>query len=442
MGTLCLGGASVVVYAVDAATRWRLGSEVRNTAWVVSLLLLVAPTLIAIVVAWRAHLRLEARCAAIAPAAPGEPAECRVCGAPLPASPGRLVVRCTYCRADNVVSSAAMSKLVEHLHRAASSLDEHIRRETRAARSPTRWILLSLLPLGFGAPAISLTVVWLLVDHAKSIPAEYVSLTTQKGQCFFRVHHSMLGAEYFGKDGARIWREMTPARPGVERFLASALVGREVYGEGGSVGKVERAKPSPYPDMGFYLDVRHGDRVVPIAATETCLVRSPGPKLLALLVDDDSAVDAAVMILATSHVIVGLGRSLVVAPKHGGAWVRLQLSGGSVQGLALQGPDLWVESRSHRTKIPGWLDVVSRAQPGTTVPAPTTSIESVASGERRSFVEARERASWSARLPPIPMHDSLQGVAADENAAYWVVRTPRNSIGFPPSALLIMRRED
>lgn len=63
---------------------------------------------------------LASGCAARAPAAPGEPHTCRSCGAPLAEPPNVVLVRCAYCRSDNVLGFDLRSDAAEARWRAGS----------------------------------------------------------------------------------------------------------------------------------------------------------------------------------------------------------------------------------------------------------------------------------------------------------------------------------
>ena len=65
-------------------------------------------------------IALVSGCAARAPAAPGEPHACRSCGAPLPERPNVVLVRCAYCRSDNVLGFDLRSDAAEARWRAGS----------------------------------------------------------------------------------------------------------------------------------------------------------------------------------------------------------------------------------------------------------------------------------------------------------------------------------
>ena len=74
--------------------------------------------------------------AAVFPSAPGEPPNCRQCGAPLSVHPNDIVVRCIYCEAESLVvfDEATMKTLRTRVASAKSSLAEAMTALTRHAR--------------------------------------------------------------------------------------------------------------------------------------------------------------------------------------------------------------------------------------------------------------------------------------------------------------------
>jgi hypothetical protein len=99
-------------------------------------------------------------------------------------------------------------------------------------------------------------------------------------------------------------------------------------GEGGAAGVVEKAHLSPrYPDLGYYLDVRHGDRVVPVRATDTCLVSGASPPRTLVRITDDRPPRAISLAVDGDYVLVAAGAEILLAARSGGPWVRLRPPG-------------------------------------------------------------------------------------------------------------------
>ena len=106
----------------------------------------------------RARRALQAGLAAKPPATPGGPALCRCCGAPLAVPPGAAGVRCSYCRADNLVALqpdwVASAKVGSATLRTqiADAADEDRKNRVAIRRGTTiRLVLLALLAVGYYA---------------------------------------------------------------------------------------------------------------------------------------------------------------------------------------------------------------------------------------------------------------------------------------------------
>ena len=105
--------------------------------------------------------------AARPPAAPGEPPNCRQCGAPLSVRPDDVLVRCIYCEAESIVQldEAGMTTLRTRVASAQSSLTEAmtaLSKHARLASLETRgrtYVIAGLLVL---------PLIWALVDSWSS----------------------------------------------------------------------------------------------------------------------------------------------------------------------------------------------------------------------------------------------------------------------------------
>ena len=77
--------------------------------------------------------------AASPPSSPGEPPNCRQCGAPLSVQPGDVVVRCIYCTAESIVllSSVALETLRKRVASAEASLAQAMSALTKHAKLAT-----------------------------------------------------------------------------------------------------------------------------------------------------------------------------------------------------------------------------------------------------------------------------------------------------------------
>jgi hypothetical protein len=116
------------------------------------------------------------------PARPGDPYTCRSCDAPLPDSPGNVVVKCAYCAADNILGL--------DLRREAAPATEEAKglEDAVAQRSQERflWRALTgvagvLLLLGVGSLAMGLGVTEMVADDSKGKPGA-AATTPAKGK--------------------------------------------------------------------------------------------------------------------------------------------------------------------------------------------------------------------------------------------------------------------
>lgn len=95
--------------------------------------------------------------AASPPAAPGEPPNCRQCGAPLSVRPDDVLVRCLYCEAESIVQldNVAMKSLQTRVASAQSSLAQAMSALTKHAKLATletrgrTYVIAGLLVLPF-----------------------------------------------------------------------------------------------------------------------------------------------------------------------------------------------------------------------------------------------------------------------------------------------------
>jgi hypothetical protein len=95
------------------------------------------------------------------PSAPGEPARCHVCGAPVPIESTQAVARCAYCGADNLVDPMLLARIRSRHHLVVDGLEETVVAEATALSDVSfdvdRWSLAVRLSL----PAIAPLAVWL-----------------------------------------------------------------------------------------------------------------------------------------------------------------------------------------------------------------------------------------------------------------------------------------
>ncbi|MFO0551415.1 MAG: hypothetical protein U0271_23695 [Polyangiaceae bacterium] len=155
-GLGCAGGIVVFVgggfisLALLGGLALFLGLKLDTILWLVApAAFFFAGSLPALAGMFRARQRLNRTAVALPPLGAGEPACCRVCGAPLNI-PDRStgLARCGFCRADNVVDRDAMARAQESKQGALVSFEAQLRREASAIRRSTTWTLPLLLSLG------------------------------------------------------------------------------------------------------------------------------------------------------------------------------------------------------------------------------------------------------------------------------------------------------
>ena len=141
----------------------------------------------------RRYAKLAITCAAIPPAAPGQPAGCHVCGAPL-AIGSTMVVRCAHCAADNVVAPAVLAAAERQRATQVSGFESIVRREATMTRTVARQATLAILVSAVGAPFFTFVVMLgiamvLSLTEGPFDPAYRLGLvTTPGGKCIAHVY--------------------------------------------------------------------------------------------------------------------------------------------------------------------------------------------------------------------------------------------------------------
>ncbi len=194
----------------------------------------------------RARSKVQAACAATAPSTPGEPATCRVCGGPVVPSGTQSVVRCGYCRSDNIVSVEALALPVARRARDLSALAQQVQREARTLGTLPLWEFGGTLAILVAAPV--LTVVWVfgylvvilfVLDGPPSEQELYVKATRQGRTCIgtYRAKDPGVGRFSGVAPGFRFEEPLSgeEARP----FTYRALVGQTLEANG-VVGVAQR----------------------------------------------------------------------------------------------------------------------------------------------------------------------------------------------------------
>lgn len=131
---------------------------------------------------------LEARCAAVPPLAPGQPARCRVCGGPVSPQGVERVARCPYCRADNLLDPSVLSEQAKaraaHVTDYAAGITASARELQAAGRSRALWWV-AAVPLCTclcGCPNIFFAYQIGLAESSTAT-CEHVLVSTTAGRC-------------------------------------------------------------------------------------------------------------------------------------------------------------------------------------------------------------------------------------------------------------------
>ncbi len=134
---------------------------------------------------------LEEACAAAPPRAPGEPARCHVCGAPL--ASGAAIVRCGFCAADNLVTPNAIARARAHHERRAAALGEAVTARAASVQQLSRGVGLALGMSVVSGPILmclsAAPLIWIdeLVELEVDDAERFVWVPAEGGRCVGRV---------------------------------------------------------------------------------------------------------------------------------------------------------------------------------------------------------------------------------------------------------------
>lgn len=276
--TLFVGPALTLLFAL--AMWWDDEPRLAQVLMIAALpTLLLGVLTLALVRRFRRHARakVQVACVATAPRTPGEPATCRVCGGPVVSIGAQSVVRCGYCRSDNIVSAEALATPAARRAHELSALAQQVQREARALGELPLWELGWTLAIMVAAPA--LTVVWVIgyfvvilfvLDGPPSEQELYVKATRQGRTCIgtYRASDPGVGRFHGVRPGFRYEEPLSreEARP----FTYRALVGQTLEVKG-VVGVAQRFRAD---GMGENM-VELGDRTVDLARACFALPGSP-----------------------------------------------------------------------------------------------------------------------------------------------------------------------
>ncbi|MBX3183098.1 MAG: hypothetical protein KIT72_17075 [Polyangiaceae bacterium] len=263
--------------------------------------------------------RLARSCAAVPPSAPGQPALCHVCGAPLTSEASRGVVRCGFCQADNVVASDIMKQAAQQQTLVMSSMHQSITTEaTRLSHHSVTTLLLTLVT-ALASPVLALLLMCGATMVLKSIPAEvdeneeYAALSISGTTCFASLERK--GGGYEANLAPRFPHRPNPIRltPAELKVVkVKDLMGRQVLLEGNRPAKVVRLERTQ-GDRHTKLVLEGGDRFNVRGACE------PPPNLTMLAKLPSLNVCRAMQLHGDTLTWVTAAGEVVQMPKAGGA---------------------------------------------------------------------------------------------------------------------------
>lgn len=197
----------------------------------------------------RARRNLEEACAASPPRAPGEPACCHVCGAPLSNAPGEVVCSCGFCRADNVVATGVLARMRHRTHHVFEHYEAETRREARSLGARSTWAIRVTLAAAVAAPLLSVGVLGMVAialtfrEDPVNADVEYVAWRTPEALCLGRLWRKPAGEfviEFSNPPPGLTSRSIGAKNlENAEVFRASQLINKLVH-TGGGVGRIAR----------------------------------------------------------------------------------------------------------------------------------------------------------------------------------------------------------
>ncbi|WP_437762701.1 hypothetical protein WMF27_44895 [Sorangium sp. So ce281] len=197
--------------------------------------------------------RLEEACAARPPAAPGEPAACHVCGAPLGAGDG-AIARCGFCAADNLVAAPVLERVRARQVVILRSFEQAVSAELASFGRATSGAAAVVVATALAVPVASfvLAVAVTLVGESRRSPVDaavtYAVVGTPLGQCIGKIMPGKGGGtavRFGGFRRAELPEEqaIAPGAP-IEAVSPASLVGRSVTAKQGA-GVVQGVFSSP-----------------------------------------------------------------------------------------------------------------------------------------------------------------------------------------------------
>jgi len=319
---LSLLWASFPLAAAAATVSWLIrksyGKDIGAAAFSLTVGVALLVLALGVVVLTVKHVLLRRACTAEPPEAPGEPASCFLCGAPLPAAV-RGVARCQHCATDNVVPPSLLQRTHQHVVQSLDHLDAAVRRRARAARSTMVWLVVALTLVVALAPASLLLVLVPLDESAKSQPVRFASWPRDGTRCVAQIHTDLWRRKYVGFDTYRSWQEFDryESAPPSQPFPPKSLVGKMVFGFAGQPGRVAAVKPGISGK--FSLVVEYADGQGEVDAVGTCFAEPPSPRKVTLLEGIPQNETLTSLAVSATHVAFGAGRKLMVVDRSTGS---------------------------------------------------------------------------------------------------------------------------
>lgn len=184
----------------------------------------------------RSNRTFRLACAAIPPAAPGEPACCRVCGAPVVVPGGAAFARCGYCAADNLVEAGALELVRGRQMVTFDAYEAHVRSRAQDADLVATASTTLVIAASFVVPPLAFVLWSLGVDQWQAHQTQpdetidYVIVDDGAGvSCVGTLEKEWGGDGWWIRRAARDGGLMTvPSRDGFVHVRASDLVGKRL----------------------------------------------------------------------------------------------------------------------------------------------------------------------------------------------------------------------
>ena len=317
--------------------------------------------LVGIVVLLLQHRALRRACAAVPPAASGEPAACFLCGAPL-ASSAKGVARCGYCQADNVVDPKLLASVGHREVASIERIEAEVQRRAKAARSSLGWLTAVLASAAVVAPILLLLALVPLNQRAKDLPVRYAPWPREGTLCLGRIHTDLWGREFIGFSDRRYWRglDRLEREQHVKRLTPKQLIGQVVFGDGGEVAKVVAAEDhGPYTDGLLVIEGRLRRQTQSV--TSTCLAQPPYTRVVAILDEarPPKGTPASCLEVTASHILFGAGNALYLVRRQDGQ-TRILPTGGQVYQVEAIGADLLVQAGQQILWVPRYAALAAQ----------------------------------------------------------------------------------